>query len=406
MKSYRVIDLLDEIITGDWGQEPNGINDTKVLRTTNFTNVGHLDLDKEVVTRNIEQKKVNQKKLKYGDIIIEKSGGSPEQPVGRVVYFDVQGDDIYLCNNFTSILRPNSTKVDNRYLFYFLFYQHKIRTVLKYQNKTTGIINLKLDNYLNKSEIKLPSIKVQHRIVKILDSVFELIEKRKIQIETLGQLIQSVFLEMFGDPISNPKEWNISSCKDVTKKIGSGATPIGGNASYKVDGISLIRSMNVYNNRFNYKDLAFIDEEQAGKLNGVEVYKNDVLLNITGASVARSCIVPNDILPARVNQHVSIIRVKDDMVSYIFLNYLFTNEFYQKHLWQIATSGGATREAITKQQIEKLPIISPPHYLQNNFASIVQHIEKQKSLMQSSLVELENMYNALLQKAFKGELFS
>ncbi|WP_081412512.1 restriction endonuclease subunit S [Tuberibacillus calidus] len=254
--------------------------------------------------------------------------------------------------------------------------------------------------------VPIPSLEKQRYISKTLDKVISLIDKRKAQIEALDQLTQSVFLEMFGDPIKNPKNWNTTICKKVTEKIGSGATPKGGNASYKQKGISLIRSMNVYNNNFNYTDLAFIDEEQADKLKNVIVYKDDILLNITGASVARSCIVPNDVLPARVNQHVSIIRVIKQIINPIFLSYMFTNEIYQNYLLRLSTSGGATREAITKKQIENLPIITPPIDLQEKFANIVKQIEQQKSFIQKSIGEIEILFNSLMQKSFKGELFT
>lgn len=254
--------------------------------------------------------------------------------------------------------------------------------------------------------IPLPSVERQKCISNTLDKEKSLIEKRKAQIEALDQLTQSVFLEMFGDPITNPKGWKLAICKDITSKIGSGATPKGGNASYKQQGISLIRSMNVYNNNFNYNDLAFIDEEQAEKLKNVIVNKDDILLNITGVSVARSCIVPDDVLPARVNQHVSIIRVIKHLINPIFLSYTFTNEIYQKYLLRLSTSGGATREAITKKQIENLPIIIPPLDLQEQFAIKVTKIKEQKSIIQKSIEEIENLFNSLMQKAFKGELFN
>ena len=97
---------------------------------------------------------------------------------------------------------------------------------------------------------------------------------------------------------------------EITTKIGSGATPRGGQNAYQEEGISLIRSQNVYDFSFSKGGLAFITDEQAKKLNNVTVEKGDVLLNITGDSIARTCIVPDEILPARVNQHVSIIRCK------------------------------------------------------------------------------------------------
>lgn len=183
---------------------------------------------------------------------------------------------------------------------------------------------------------------------------------------------------MFGDPVTNFKTWQKLLCKDLTSKIGSGATPKGGNSSYKEEGISLIRSMNVHNNKFIEKDLAFIDNEQAEKLKNVIIEENDVLINITGASVARSCIVPKKYIPARVNQHVAILRCKYEKMNYIFLCYQITNKSYQKLLKDIARNGGATREAITKQQLENLELIVPPIEMQNQFANFVMKTEKLK----------------------------
>ena len=182
---------------------------------------------------------------------------------------------------------------------------------------------------------------------------------------------------MFGDPIINTKKWEKEKCKNILTKIGSGATPQGGRESYKEEGISLIRSMNVHNGRFESKDLAYIDEKQAQKLDNVNIKENDVLINITGASVARCCIVPSYVIPARVNQHVSVLRCSD-MVNSIFLCYQITNDSYQNLLKKIGTSGGATREAITKKQIEDLEVILPPLELQNKFANFVRGTDKSK----------------------------
>ena len=193
----------------------------------------------------------------------------------------------------------------------------------------------------------------------------------------LEDLISARFVEMFGDPVQNTKGWNIDTCKNLTSKIGSGATPKGGRESYGTEGISLIRSMNVYNNRFEYKDLAYITDEQADKLSNVTIEENDVLLNITGASVARCCAVPKELIPARVNQHVAIVRCKDRLLPE-FLCSMFTEDSYQRLLWSIATSGGATREAITKQQIEDLVLIVPPIELQQQFVDFCKQVNKLK----------------------------
>lgn len=156
---------------------------------------------------------------------------------------------------------------------------------------------------------------------------------------------------------SLPDGWEWHKLKDLTTKIGSGATPKGGEKAYKSSGISLIRSLNVHDCFFKEEKLAFIDDEQANGLKNVVVESGDVLLNITGASIARCCIVPNEFLPARVNQHVAIIR-PTEYVDSKFLNYLIVNpKFKAQLLWQGA--GGATRQALTKAMVEELNIPLP-----------------------------------------------
>lgn len=209
---------------------------------------------------------------------------------------------------------------------------------------------------------------------------------------------------MFGDPVRNEKGWEKVVLGNVCGKIGSGSTPRGGKESYHSEGISLIRSLNVHNDTFVYKDLAFIDDKQAHELRNVIIEENDVLLNITGASVARCCIVPKEILPARVNQHVSIIRPDANILNPRFLSRMFTCENYQLKLVKDAKSKGATREAITKEELELMKVIAPPKQLQTQFAQIVEKTETLKTQYQQSLQELENLYGSLSQKAFRGEL--
>ena len=146
---------------------------------------------------------------------------------------------------------------------------------------------------------------------------------------------------------------------DVCTKIGSGATPRGGKEVYLKDGpFSLIRSQNVHNNRFSHDGLAFITEQQAAELNNVEVFPDDVLLNITGDSVARACQVAPDVLPARVNQHVTIIRPDTSKLSPRFLRYFLVCPETQNMLLSWAGSGG-TRNALTKGLIESLDVYAP-----------------------------------------------
>lgn len=229
---------------------------------------------------------------------------------------------------------------------------------------------------LNKLELDVPELTKQDKIADILSRLERVIEARKEELEELDGLIKARFVEMFGNPVINEKRWRQKSLGEITTKIGSGATPKGGKGAYQEEGITLIRSMNVHNGLFEYKELAHISDEQATKLDNVVIEENDVLLNITGASVARSCVVPSKILPARVNQHVCIIRCKK-CINPEFLNKLLIDDNYQDLLWSIA-GAGATREAITKQQVENLQIIMPPIELQIEFMRFCNQVNKSK----------------------------
>ena len=219
--------------------------------------------------------------------------------------------------------------------------------LLKSESRGATIKGIKLD-ILKKIEIPNIPIEKQRAISLIFNRLDKTIERQEQQKYLLDQLVKSRFIEMFGDPVSNNFNWKQMILREVTSKIGSGATPRGGKESYQAEGITLIRSMNVYDRRFEYKDLAHITSEQAAQLNNVIVEEGDVFINITGASVARSCIVPSNILPARVNQHVAIVRCNHSQLQPVFVNNMFLNEHFKEELLDIGESGGATRQAITK----------------------------------------------------------
>lgn len=163
---------------------------------------------------------------------------------------------------------------------------------------------------------------------------------------------------------------------DICSKIGSGATPRGGKDSYKDSGTAIIRSQNVFDWTFSSDGLAFIDDDQAEALSNVEVKQGDVLLNITGDSVARACIVPTELLPARVNQHVAIIRANEKANSLFLLAWLQANK---GTLLKLASSG-ATRNALTKRMLENLDVNLPPIDVQNKFATFIDSIQAKITL--------------------------
>ena len=298
-----------------------------------------------------------------GDILI-----SVRAPIGAINY----AKEECCIGRGLAAVTPDRDKVSPDFVFWFLKGKKE-----ELNSKGTGS-TFKAISRKVLEEILVPNVdlKEQSKYAEILEKIYFVQKSQKQELKYLDDLIKARFVEMFGNPVLNDKRWEQKSLGDITTKIGSGATPKGGKETYQEKGITLIRSMNVHNGKFEYKDLAHISDEQGAKLDNVMIEENDVLLNITGASVARSCVVPNNILPARVNQHVCIIRCKKCIIPE-FLNNLLIDDNYQELLWNIAGSG-ATREAITKQQVENLNIILPSIELQNEFIVFCKQIDKSK----------------------------
>ena len=194
-------------------------------------------------------------------------------------------------------------------------------------------------------------------------------------------------------------EWRTIRLGSACEKIGSGATPRGGSGVYQATGISLIRSQNIYNDGFKRDGLAFIGDKHARELENVNVMPGDVLLNITGDSVARVCQVPNEILPARVNQHVAIIRPRAEILDARFLHYFLIHPQTQAHMMGLA-GAGATRNALTKGMIEGFEINAPSISEQRAIAEVLGALDDKIELNRQLNKTLEAMAQTVFQSWF------
>jgi type I restriction enzyme, S subunit len=253
-----------------------------------------------------------------------------------------------------ALVRPDPTKADSRFLLYYFLSSGWRRVVESSIINGATVDRLPLEK-LPTFPVRFPQLKTQRKIADILSAYDELVTNNQRRIELLEQSARHVFKEWFvrlrypgheHDKIVDrvPEGWERTTLGSLTTKIGSGATPRGGESSYKTSGITLIRSQNVYDYRFEEAGLAFVDDNQAEQLDNVEVHAGDVLLNITGASVGRCCLVPTWCLPARVNQHVMIIRAKKECVSPYYLLCTLNSDNRKRYLLSVS-SGGVSREA-------------------------------------------------------------
>lgn len=252
-------------------------------------------------------------------------------------------------------------------------------------------------NELLKYPIPVPTLSEQRALIDGFNRLTDEINSKRQQIAALKESVKSRFVEVFGDPVDG-KKWPFVRLEDLCTKLGSGATPRGGKTAYKAEGVPLVRSMNVHNGRFVWKDLACIDDEQAAKLEGVTLMKGDVLLNITGASVARSCLLPDELAGGRVNQHVSIVRVDQKRMLPVLLNTVLISDSYQRLLLNGSRAAGATREAITKEDLKRMTVPLPPLELQQEFADFVAQVDKSQFALEQEVDALSAERDALLNR--------
>lgn len=196
-------------------------------------------------------------------------------------------------------------------------------------------------------------------------------------------------------------DWVDIRLGDVCTKIGSGATPRGGGSVYLDAGpIAFIRSQNIYNEGFSKDGMVYLDEKLAQGLANVQVEELDVLLNITGDSVARACQVVEEILPARVNQHVAIIRTNPQILWPTYLRYFLVSPAMQAHMLGLAAVG-ATRNALTKGMIESFSIRCPKEVDdQKAIADVLSSLDDKIDLNRRINQTLEAMAQAIFKSWF------
>ena len=277
----RLIEITGKALSGEWGKDDDSGNGIPVLRTTNFTNIGEVDYE-NVVTRNIIKKNLDEKYLRKGDIIIEKSGGSDKQPVGRVIFFDGE-ERTYLFNNFTGLLRvKDQANWYPRYIFYSLFSNYRKGGTRAFENKTTGLHNLKTDEYVAHYEVADASMQNQITICAQLDRVTKNIKLHQQELQKLDQLIKSRFVEMFGDPVSNPHGYEKVILSELAEiKIG----PFGSllhKEDYIEGGHPLLNPSHIIDGKVAPDNKLSISDEKYNELSTYQLHVGDVVMGRRG----------------------------------------------------------------------------------------------------------------------------
>jgi len=401
-KKIKLSELIESPITGEWGKEigkSENPNTVKVIRTTNFTNSGEINYS-NITLRDIESQKCEKKRLKYGDIILEKSGGTDLNPVGRVVFFDKDDtNDIYLTNNFTTILRVKDKRINSKFLLLFLLYNYKYRGLHKFYNKTTGIQNLQVSNFINQVFVPLPEIEIQNKIIKVLENIKTVIKKQKEQLELLENLKKSQFFELFGDPIKNEKGWKVTSLDEISIKKGE----YGSNKPSKIyeGGYRYIRITDIKENGdLKEEKVGVVDEDIEVKKYKLE--EGDILFARSGATVGKTFLYRKEFGNCIFAGYLIRFKLDISKVNPEYIKRYTETEYYKK--WVESCQNVVAQPNINAKKYGKeLKIILPPLELQNKFATKIEAIQKLKFEIEKSLKETENLYNSLMQKFFSNK---
>ncbi len=344
----------------------------------------------------VKKEKVKKDQLiKKGDILIAASSGS-KSIVGKAG--QVEEDVECSFGAFCKIIRCNNF-IDNKYLGFY-FKSNYYRQTISHLSAGANINNIR-NEHIENLIIPLPPLETQKKIAEVLDNAGELIDKRKEQIEKLDEFIESVFLNMFGDPGTNPKGWGEGTIRNLVSEVRYGTSK---KADEKQGKYPILRMGNItYRGNWNFDDLKYIDLEES-ELDKYLVQKGDILFNRTNSKelVGKSAVYKED-APMAYAGYLIRVRTNEKAVPEYIWGHL--NSRYGKLILENMCKNIVGMANINAQELQDIKIPIPPIHLQNQFAEIVEEVEKQKAKMEASLTEMENLFNSLMQKAFKGELF-
>ena len=337
-----------------------------------------------------------QQVVRKGDILV-----SLVRPNLRNVAIITQEDqNLVASSGFCVIRMPD--EVQQRFVFNFI----KSSKFTNYLVKLTTGANYPAvrEQDVRNAVLPFPSVDIQRSIVGELDQINELIELKKSQLSDVESLIQSIFYDMFGDPVVNNKAWEVKRLSEISSLICNGNTPKGGSEVYVNHGILFLRSQNVWRNRIELDDVAYIDNATNQKLRKSILMHNDLLITKTGrfntenSSLGRTALFEGEDGTANINGHVYLVRLNKGMIHKFVLYILISNSY--RELIRRTCVGGIDKRQLNKDHIEDFPIIFPPLELQEKYTTIVEKLELQKQQICSTIKDLETMLASRMQYWF------
>lgn len=380
----KLKDVTLQEIKGIWGDElQDGERGTPVIKTNNMTYEGHLDLS-DITFRIIPASKVTNCLLRYGDLLIEKSGGTKTHSVGYINIFEDKNDK-YVANNFILVLRPNNKLIDSRYLFYQLKYRYESGQIEHLHNQTTGIQNLKVQSYLDQ-EIKYVPLETQQEISTKLDQIEKIIKLEKSALNSLDALIKSRFNEIFGDPILNELDFDTKELSKLApfNAIKNRVTITERTWLLNLDMIESetgriiekIRTNEIGNSTIEFDTTCVLYSKLRPYLNKVAIPNEDG-------------IATSELISMKCNPQI----IKREYLATALRHHSFVDYINSK-------TGGAKMPRANMDELRTFKMPVPPIELQNEFSSFVEQIDKLKFNVQKRIEKYRELLNKKMDEYF------
>lgn len=392
---YKKLRDICNVINGLWTGKKEPFINVAVIRNTNFSKDCQLNLE-NVAYIDVEAKQFASRKLLCGDIIIEKSGGSEKQPVGRPILFNISDGD-YSFSNFTSTLRiKENAKVDSSFLHKCLYAFYPKGETFKLQSKTTGLHNLNMKGYL-RSTIPLPPKSTQLAIVSELDKINELIRLKKEQLKDYDNLAQSIFYEMFGDPVENDKGFDTKRLDEVFPLITDGTHQTPTYTEDRENGYKFLSAKDVTSGSINWNNVKFIPAWLHDNLSKrLKPQKNDILLCKNGTTGICALVEDDDTFDIYVS--LALLR-PNNLHNPKYLTYAINSPATKRQFDDSLKGIGVPN--LHLKEIRRTIIIIPPLPLQQLFAQRIEQIEHQKSEVTKAITDLETLLASRMQYWFE-----
>ena len=388
------------LINGDRGKNYPSQSDIVADGEIPFVNAGHLNgktvcFDDMNYISKEKYDKLSSGKFRQGDILYCLRGSLGKK---GLIMDELEG----AIASSLVIIRPDVSRISCKYLMLALD-SPSIKEQLLKTNNGSSQPNLSAAS-VREYEIELPALEVQNQIVEKMSKIISIIESRNRENIELDNLIKSRFVEMFGDAVQNPMKWPVKRLVDLSVQINSGNTPKGGSEVYVEQGITFFRSQNVWKDKLEMDDIAYIDEDTHASMKRSSLKHGDILMTKTGrintenSSLGRAALYLGEDDAANVNGHVYFIRLKPEVNNRFVLRILVSTE-YRDYIRSVCV-GGIDKRQLNKEHIENFPIICPPEDMVSEYVRFVAQVDKSKLQIQKSLDETQLLFDSLMQKYF------